>query len=482
MKPALTTRSGPDAAADEQNGSSGIHPDTAQQATSIENDSPPSYARVSGEPETTITARQPTNLDQNASDLADLRHSDPNSHEEPQGLREEPEPAEVTTEEVEAAVQNSLREWVHNALMTDRRSLQHHHYRRTARLATIMGGSAHLRDALVALDDADWNLGTAIQQYHFDNAARQQAAQSQPVDAPDSNRGLDRSAASGGPHWKANKHKLTSIVKVGKRWRRRNFEDVHEMTNEKEGDDNKAVSNKKAFNIDSPTPQDLLRLNKWRNSEIMKKTGPPRRPRGQYSGDWWHPAAKRDVMRRFIRNVKSGKLPDYKGIGEAHNKLFEGVFLPREIHEAPVRNYDQVAALSERAWRTIGRASRTTKGAKKRETVSKIFEKLLNEEKARAKKNINGDFSATEEEVKEIEDEDETLQDDTATEEGDSDDGSDQDPLDSDDVEQAEDEQEGEGEGEGDEGEEESSGEVLDVPYQGDGHWDDETDSDFFDY
>ena len=423
------------------------------------------------------TEEQPSVSERNTNDPADHPASGPDAPEQPAGTNDESQPVEVTTEEVEATVQNGLREWVHNVLMTDRRRLQPHHYRRTARLATIMGGLAHLRDALIALDDSDWNLGNTIQQYHFDNAARQQAVQSPPIDAPDSNRGLDRSAASGGPHWKANKHKLTLIVKMGKRMRRRNFEDVHEMTNDNEVGDT-ATSSKKAFNIDSPTPRDLLRLNKWRNSEIIKKAGLPRRPRSHTLGDWWHPAAKRDVMRRFIKNVKGGKQPNYRGIAKQHSKLFEGVFLPREIHEVPVRNDQQIAALCERAWKKIGGKGRGKKKSKRLESITKVFEKSLNEEKARAKKSIKQDFSATEEEVKEVEDEEQPLQDDTASEAEESD-GSEQDPLDSDDPQQPEEQEEGE---EGEEGgEEESSGEVSDVPYAGDAQWDEETDSEYYD-
>ena len=155
-----------------------------------------------------------------------------------------PRPIEIDAAHVQAEMEGSLRRWRTNALMTSR--FQPLHYRRAAVVANEMGGASFLREALVHLDASDWDVGGALQRYNRDLDNVQQTTQAQ-VDqhGHDPNRGLDRTRASGGVNW--DKNKFTIRIHDGRKWTIRTYTDID-----------------KNFNVDSPTPMEILRLNRWR--------------------------------------------------------------------------------------------------------------------------------------------------------------------------------------------------------------------------
>lgn len=272
--------------------------------------------------------------------------------------------------------------------MTSRFSRRH--YQRAADVANRTGGAARLQEALTALDAADWDVGGAVQQLEHDAELRQVAAAAGPEPTgPDPNRGLDRARASGGPNWDETKLKLQ--IKVGKRWKFRNYKDVDWTM---------------GFNVRDPSPRDLLRLNRWRHRQILDLTGPPRRLQGVSAGDSWHPATVRDLrhrikpkLKRIVQDPKAQ--PDYIGIAKAHNKLFEGVMLPGQVHEVPERNYDQTAATIDREWKQdkykkAGKRIQAEKGLK-------AIRKEERKERKRCEKTEQRDFSSTLEDLEAVE-------------------------------------------------------------------------------
>ncbi len=236
----------------------------------------------------------------------------------------------------------------------------------------------------MSLDHADWDLGGAVQQLQHDAELRRAAAAAPPPIGRHANRGLDRGRASGGSNW--DKNKLQLRISSGGRWMMRNYLDVDWSL---------------GFNVEDPSPRDLLRLNRWRHRLILDHAGPPRPPP---AGQWWHQATDRNLRRRIKRNLKkdwSGGTPDYRGIMEAHNKLFKGVKLPDETKEVPQRGYQQVAGTIRRHWKDLkykklGPGTQAPKGLR-------AIKKEEKKEAGRYEKTEKRDFSTTIEELDEVE-------------------------------------------------------------------------------
>jgi primosomal protein N' len=269
--------------------------------------------------------------------------------------------------------------------MTTASSLQARHYTRTAQLANAMGGSARIRDALTYLDHADWDLGGAMQQYQFDLEDRQTAATAPPLArGTDPNRNLDRRRASGGPNW--DKKKLKLSIHVGDRWKDRDYTTVD-----------------RSFNIEDPSPIEILRLNRWRHRSIMDYAGLRHPP---FDGEWWHPAEYRDLRQRYLDNYrKDPASPAPANAAQSHNQLFQGVQLPGETGEASVRRGPQVNSFWVRDHKkNLGRMNKhknkkkdeKLRGAKdQHRKMVEVIKWVQKEDKKKSKASLEQDFSST---------------------------------------------------------------------------------------
>ena len=290
----------------------------------------------------------------------------------------------ITAAEVQTAMEGPLRLVVRSILMTT--TFPPRYYRRVALVANRFGGRSRLRDALVALDHVDWDIGAAIQQLEHDAELRQAAANADPEPpGPDPNRNLDRTRASGGPNWRRSKLRLQ--IQVGKTWKFRNYRDV---------DWN--------FNVKKPSPKDILRLNKWRHRIILDLAGPPRPPRGVQPGQWWHPATIRALRRQYKKKLqKDPKKPDYGGIVKAQNELFKDITLPGHGKKVPQRGYGQVAGAINRNWKS--NKSNKIGPRKPAEEALKMIRKEAKKERERCEATDAADFTSTPEEYDEVENE-----------------------------------------------------------------------------
>ena len=279
-----------------------------------------------------------------------------------------------------------LQDFVEYAMRTRITPFPPRYYRRVAQVANRFGGHPRIRDALAALDYADWDVGAAIQQLRQDAELQQAATNAGPAPAGrDPHRNLDRARASAGPNWK--KTKLYLQIQVEGKWKFRDYQDVDEN-----------------FNVENPSPRDLLRLNEWRHRIILDWAGPLRPPRGMQQGEWWHPATIRHLRRRIKENYEKDALgvnPGYAAIAKAHNELFDGMKLPGDAKEVPKRSYQQVASAISRKWKD---KEHQKKGVPKQvKEALKVIEEEEAEEKQQTEATYQADFTATEEDFDEVE-------------------------------------------------------------------------------
>lgn len=299
-------------------------------------------------------------------------------------------------------MESELQDFVGAALLTTR--FHDRHYRQVAQVATVFGGIEHLREALVGLDAADWNVGGAIQQHDFDDEDRQNHSQpANPLPPTDHrNRELDRDRASGGPNWDQSKLNLSIRTATGQ-WKHRDYRAVDPT-----------------FNADSPSPMEILRLNRWRHEELISRAGPRLRSTGGYQGtggDWWHPATARDIRKRFSKRI--GQMPnsdpDYKALARAHNEIFKDMYLPGELSIVPERSAENVGSFINN--HAAGdKKTRNQDYIKRRTRLRSVFRKVAAKEKKRSNDTLEAGFSSTIEEWDAVKKEVLVLQSDTEDE------------------------------------------------------------------
>ena len=141
---------------------------------------------------------------------------------------------------------------------------------------------------------------------------------------------------------------------------------------------------------------DLLisRQNRWRHRTLLKYAGPPRRPGGVKSGDWWHAITTRDVRRRYHEGLKKNyKAPDYGCIAEAHNNAFRGKILPGEFAPVPKREYTQIAAIIKRKWKDDKYIRENA--AYQAKKARALLKKLDRNDEEKAKQTTEANFTST---------------------------------------------------------------------------------------
>ena len=307
---------------------------------------------------------------------------------------------QVTRQDVQDAIDGPLAHWMtHGMLQAAFRDSQ---IQQTVDLTNATGARGDILTSTFYLEDNQWNFGTALQQWRYDDQARASVRRPRRT-VVDWNRHLDRRPATYQDDF--DHQKLVIRAKKHKKWTQHEYIPGIGAQNEA------GKAKRRQFAITEP--KDLLRINRWRNRVVrripeypLSKTG--RTSDGQNTkqivGNSWHP-----LERRYLENLYKSRFqdveatdPDWFELVDRLNQAFEHVFLPGSLHHAPQRDRAQLTGYMHRRWlKQVKSGKPKTKG---REAL-RLIEAEQETEVQQLEKSLDAGVASTLDDVNAVENE-----------------------------------------------------------------------------